>query len=956
MRYKIKKPSTVLIIVYFLFISCDIRLPDEWQAPSWKLPLTMPLINTKYSMATISSPDNMINIPCEEYFVDLNENGVWDSNEEFEDENGDGICTPSDDFLLSIDATVIDSGLINIEDELFYINVGAIDIPPILFSTPSSEDLAGDFSIDPVSIPFPSIGSYECIPESSVFEELGISNVLPISDETTESIQIFSDSDFSEIVGINSIHYLTIGSGGFGVNINNTFPYEINDFSIILYDTDADTVWNSISFLNISGEEAINNNLANKKLPGALSLVNSYNITGESLNPNLSDCEELYDEVLNFDLDFTNNCANDPTYESVGFLFPCLCLDDAAYNIVCDDYLVNESECEAQSPQDLSVTGLSIPSTSKFIWSDNNCYLSLWSGKLISSSSELSIGINFSLSEFSSLTADVEISQEVEEEMPFSGIAGVSIIDAHIMDKGSNNLDTNLISMEINNGLFADIIFELGINEFVTSSENGTESFSLRDTVSSGQSSVSIENLSDMYIMNSSGGDIESIHINTNLFIGSEFATLEFGKEYSLGLTADIKVFELDKINVRLQEFSTPDLPVASIPAGFVDFKLPTLAFNLIFYNQIRAPLILDLEMVGITGEDSLKLAIQPQLNLPELGGIDTTIIAFKADTMKITDQVDQLLTDQEGNSASIFDLFSYDELKIQGRAILEGEGTLERNKGLWGDVRIDIQPLSFIFPKDMTIIPQNKSVIEQLDRKTAEQIDSGLVSVELYMGTTNHTPLLMDLSMFISNNDFFPICLDSLVEGDLLNSMVSDTCESTIANYFNNDGNLENINVILLNDTTVTLDSIFVAETKYLIDNLPDLILEEVDVESCYGVDTVWWWSKEQCLDLNQINSLGSFYGKMVSLSLDQAENIDCDGNVLLPSNIDNTIFMGNTELKWISRPTDLYLSPLITIYGTDNIEPSGQCSSYDSRITINPSDYLEILSFIRMVLKVDN
>ena len=86
-----------------------------------------------------------------------------------------------------------------------------------------------------------------------------------------------------------------------------------------------------------------------------------------------------------------------------------------------------------------------------------------------------------------------------------------------------------------------------------------------------------------------------------------------------------------------MQEFSTPDLPVASIPAGFVDFKLPTLAFNLIFYNQIRAPLILDLEMVGITGEDSLKLAIQPQLNLPELGGIDTTIIAFKADTMKIT-------------------------------------------------------------------------------------------------------------------------------------------------------------------------------------------------------------------------------------------------------------------------------------------------------------------------------
>ena len=40
----------------------------------------------------------------------------------------------------------------------------------------------------------------------------------------------------------------------------------------------------------------------------------------------------------------------------------------------------------------------------------------------------------------------------------------------------------------------------------------------------------------------------------------------------------------------------------------------------------------------------------------------------------------------------------------------------------------------------------------------------------------------------------------------------------------------------------------------------------------------------------------------------------------------------------------------------GTDNIEPLGVCDSYDSRITINPSDYLEVLSFIKMVFKIEN
>ena len=67
----------------------------------------------------------------------------------------------------------------------------------------------------------------------------------------------------------------------------------------------------------------------------------------------------------------------------------------------------------------------------------------------------------------------------------------------------------------------------------------------------------------------------------------NNFATIVLDRSYSINILANLTSFELDKINVKLEEFTTPPLPVASIPAGFTDFSLPTLAFNLLFYNEI---------------------------------------------------------------------------------------------------------------------------------------------------------------------------------------------------------------------------------------------------------------------------------------------------------------------------------------------------------------------------------
>ena len=127
-----------------------------------------------------------------------------------------------------------------------------------------------------------------------------------------------------------------------------------------------------------------------------------------------------------------------------------------------------------------------------------------------------------------------------------------------------------------------------------------------------------------------------SINFFASVGLSDEDATILFDYDYSFAINATIKTFELDAVNVKLEEFATPDLPVSSIQEGFTDFELPTLSFNLIFYNQINVPLTLILDLEGITGDDRLSIHVEPSLTPPSSSiDTDTTIISFYSDTMK---------------------------------------------------------------------------------------------------------------------------------------------------------------------------------------------------------------------------------------------------------------------------------------------------------------------------------
>ena len=93
----------IIALIAFVFYSCELKLPEEPEAPAWYLPLTIPLIDTEYTFEGMLQ-DGIITTTAESYedcgidndcgSIDedgTQGNGLYDFGETFIDENGNGI-------------------------------------------------------------------------------------------------------------------------------------------------------------------------------------------------------------------------------------------------------------------------------------------------------------------------------------------------------------------------------------------------------------------------------------------------------------------------------------------------------------------------------------------------------------------------------------------------------------------------------------------------------------------------------------------------------------------------------------------------------------------------------------------------------------------------------------------------------------------------------------------------
>ena len=168
----------IFIIAFLPFISsCDFRIPQEWETPSWIFDLTIPLVNEEYLMSTIASESNNIEITAD-----------------------------SLDFIIELKEEIISEGDV-VTDESFFI-------------IPSSQiDLSLDQIIVPNPNPMPEIPTFgETIYITDFIDTTGLNvsclplNILESDIDTTIEISIDSFcEDIGDIECLNQIHWLKIG-------------------------------------------------------------------------------------------------------------------------------------------------------------------------------------------------------------------------------------------------------------------------------------------------------------------------------------------------------------------------------------------------------------------------------------------------------------------------------------------------------------------------------------------------------------------------------------------------------------------------------------------------------------------------------------------------------------------------------------------------------------------------
>ena len=185
--WSLNRLKIFLVIIFPILSSCDFRIPQEWETPSWIFDLTIPLINEEYSMASIASSSNDIEIAPPD----------------------------SSDFIIQLKEEVIDSG--------------AVITEPSFFIIPGNEM---DFSFDPIIVPsqdIPDIPSYSEEITISEFIDIEGAGCIPqslpegINDTMSIPIGAFCD-DLGDVECLELINWLTIGEGNNTLSINNEFP------------------------------------------------------------------------------------------------------------------------------------------------------------------------------------------------------------------------------------------------------------------------------------------------------------------------------------------------------------------------------------------------------------------------------------------------------------------------------------------------------------------------------------------------------------------------------------------------------------------------------------------------------------------------------------------------------------------------------------------------------------
>ena len=265
---------------------------------------------------------------------------------------------------------------------------------------------------------------------------------------------------------------------------------------------------------------------------------------------------------------------------------------------------------------------------------------------------------------------------------------------------------------------------------------------------------------------------------------------------------------------------------------------------------------------------------------------------------------------------------FIPEKFNMSGDIIIDGEGSLLKESGLWGNITIT-SPLSFIFKKPITIIPATYTSLPPMDASTSEMIDSSLIEASLYVEITNRSPAGGDLSILISDSTVFPLFLDSLKTGTWDYNLSYQQSEFGYKFYQNPD-----------TDQPWAWDSLGIN-----IDSISFIPLDPSDDDS-----------KAKEVKFFDQGNLQFFVGRLVDFQFpvsDSLNSVDGYANTEFPGFYTSIVHIDTSNMSWIITDESRNSNVMITFDGS----PLGTNNQFVP-ITLQTTNAIEVQTMLTLKL----
>lgn len=356
-------------------------------------------------------------------------------------------------------------------------------------------------------------------------------------------------------------------------------------------------------------------------------------------------------------------------------------------------------------------------------------------------------------------------SQDESEECQVRGVYG-GTFDTGV--SGSNRIAVKNVS----NSFPFDIDFGLKFRNFITSAGD-TVDFSQRLT-KSGSPYDDSEDLAGGSFKNpdkaTAAVEKMAVKITADTVPDTVDVLLSGGEEtwkFSAGVEVDPLQFSSLEADLGCP-FPPQNQEIGNIPQGFTGMSFGEVILKFTMYNEIRLPLNLNLDLIGISSAgDSMKVLLNSKIARPatttdsaktvmELSSFGTKVQLFDSAADTIADS--SYTVEATVGTNTIVDLLAFNpkDFLVQATAVIDGRGSIDVNKAIWGNYQL-IAPFEVrIAP--MTFIPNTSTIIDEWQHDTRTKLRNFVKGTTLTTRVINGLPIGGDLSVLFSNKDLFPL------------------------------------------------------------------------------------------------------------------------------------------------------------------------------------------------------